>query len=33
MAQENWQKYKLLKLYELLYQEYDEQHPLSANTI
>lgn len=33
MAQENWQKYKLLKLYELLRQESDEQHPLSTNTI
>ena len=27
MAQENWQKYKLLKLLELLRQETDEQHP------
>ena len=25
MAQENWQKYKLLKLLELLRQETDEQ--------
>ncbi len=33
MAQENWQKFKLLKLYELLRQESDEQHPLSTNTI
>lgn len=28
MAQENWQKYKLLKLLEPLRQETDEQNPL-----
>ena len=33
MAQENWQKYKLLKLLELLRQETDEQHPLSTSQI
>lgn len=33
MAQENWQKYKLLKLLELLRQETDEQHPLSTNAL
>lgn len=33
MAQENWQKYKLLKLLELLRQESDEQHPLSTSAI
>ena len=27
MAQENWQKYKLLKLIEMLRHETDEQHP------
>ena len=29
LAQENWQKDKLLKLLELLRQETDEQNPLS----
>ena len=33
MAQDNCQKIKLLKLYELLRQETDEQHPLSTNEI
>lgn len=33
MAQENWQKYKLLKLLKLLRQETDEQHPLSTSKI
>ena len=33
MAQENWQKYKLLKLLELLRQESDEQHPLPTSAI
>lgn len=33
MAKENWQKYKLLKLMELLRQETDEQHPLTTNAI
>ncbi len=33
MAQENWQKYKLLKLLEMLQQETDEQHPLPTNTL
>lgn len=33
MAQENWQKYKLQKLLELLRQETDEQHPLSTSQI
>lgn len=33
MAQENWQKYKLLKLLETLQQDTDEQHPLTTNTI
>lgn len=33
MTQENWQKYKLLKLLELLRQESDEQHPLSTSAI
>ena len=33
MAQENWQKYKLLKLLELLRQETDEQHPLSTSQL
>ena len=31
MAQENWLKYKLLKLLELLRQETDEQNPLSTS--
>ena len=33
MAHDNWQKYKLLKLLELLRQETDEQHPLSTSQI
>lgn len=33
MAQENWQKFKLIKLLEMLQQETDEHHPLSTNTI
>ena len=33
MAQENWQKYKLLKILELLRQETDEQHPLPTSQI
>ena len=33
MAQENWQKYKLLKLLELLRQETDEQNPLTTSAI
>jgi len=33
MAQDNSQKIKLLKLYELLQQETDEQNPLTTNTI
>ena len=33
MAKENWQKYKLLRLLELLQQETDEEHPLTTNTI
>ena len=33
IAQENWQKYKLLKLLELLRQETDEQNPLSTSQI
>ena len=33
MAQENWQKYKLLKLLELLRQETDEQNPLPTSAI
>lgn len=33
MAQENWQKYKLLKLLEMLRQETDERHPLSTSKI
>lgn len=33
MAQENCQKIKLLKLYELLQQETDEEHPLTTMTI
>ena len=33
MAYDNWQKYKLLKLLELLRQETDEQHPLSTSQI
>ena len=30
MAQENCQKIKLLKLYELLQQETDEEHPMKC---
>lgn len=33
MAQDNCQKIKLLKLYELLCQETDEQHPLTTMKI
>lgn len=33
MAQENWQKYKLLKLLEMLRQETDEDHPLPTSAI
>ncbi len=33
MAQDNWQKAKLLKLVELLRQETDEQHPLTTSQI
>lgn len=33
MAQDNCQKIKLLKLYELLRQETDEQHPMTTMTI
>lgn len=33
MAQENWQKYKLLKLLELLRQETDEKNPLPTSAI
>ncbi len=33
MAQENWQKYKLLKLLELLRQETDEQNPLTTSAL
>ena len=33
MAQENWQKYKLLKLIELLRQETDEQNPLTTSAL
>lgn len=33
MAQDNCQKIKLLKLYELLRQETDEQHPMNTNII
>ena len=33
MVQENWQKYKLLKLLELLRQETDEEHPLPTRAI
>ncbi len=33
MAQENWQKYKLLKLLELLRQDTDEQHPLATSAL
>lgn len=33
MAQGNWQKYKLLKLLELLRQETDENHPLTTSAL
>lgn len=33
MAQENWQKYKLLKLLELLQQESDEEHPITTDEL
>lgn len=33
MTKENYQKIKLLKLYELLYQNTDEEHPLSTAEI
>ena len=33
MVQENCQKIKLLKLYELLQQETDEEHPMTTMTI
>lgn len=33
MAQENWQKYKLLKLLELLRRETDEDHPLATGEL
>ena len=33
MAQDNCQKIKLLRLYELLRQETDEQHPLTGRAI
>lgn len=33
MAQDNCQKIKLLKLYELLRQETDEQNPMTTMTI
>ena len=33
MAQSNCQKIKLLKLYELLRQETDEQNPMTTMTI
>lgn len=33
MAHENWQKYKLLKLLELLHQETDEDHPLTTSNL
>ena len=33
MAQDNCQKIKLLKLYELLRQETDEQHPMTTMMI
>ncbi len=33
MAQENYQKLKLLKLMELLHMESDEQHPITTHTI
>jgi len=33
MAQENWQKYKLLKLLELLRQGTDEQNPLTTSAL
>ena len=33
MSKENYQKIKLLKIYELLYQNSDEEHPLSTAEI
>ena len=33
MAQENWQKIKILKLLELLQQQTDDQHPLTTTEI
>lgn len=33
MAQENWQKYKLLKLLELLRQDTDEEHPITTGVL
>lgn len=33
MTQENWQKYKLLKLLELLRNQTDEQHPLTTSKL
>lgn len=33
MAQDNSQKIKLLKLYEILQQETDEQNPMTTSTI
>lgn len=33
MAQENWQKIKILKLLELLQQQTDDQHPLTTTGI
>ena len=33
MAQENWQKIKILKLLELLQQQTDDQHPLTTTQI
>lgn len=33
MTQENWQKYKLLKLLELLRNHTDEQHPLTTSKL
>ena len=33
MAQENWQKIKLLRLAELLRQETDEKHPMPTNQV
>ena len=33
MAQENWQKIKILKLLEMLQQQTDDQHPLTTTEI